>query len=201
MGSADVEAVLINTVILEIDGKRVDAYIRRGICYEKRGNLEGAEQDFQRAIDLDPDSTIAHSRLRQVMESKAQIEAIRATQRSREARARTTAPGSPPLSNLRQSSSYDDADWRAETPLHGLGYRITKRTRHQRWQVLVNRAVPQLGLPEVAYTIAQNCRVRKLQQDGEEKYAHAIEEWEYDLARLRKEFYDGSFYWPSTDID
>jgi hypothetical protein len=37
MGSADVEAILVNTVILEIDGKRVDAYIRRGICYEKRG--------------------------------------------------------------------------------------------------------------------------------------------------------------------
>jgi hypothetical protein len=200
MGSADVEAVLINTVILEIDWKRVDAYIRRGICYEKRGHLEKAEQDFRRAIDLDPDSTIAHSRLREVMESKAQIEAIRATQRSKEARART-APDPPPTSHLRQSYSYDDAGWREETPLHRLGYRITKRTRHQRWQVLVNRAVPQLGLPEVAYTIAQNCRVRKLQQDGEEKYAHAIGEWEYDLARLRKEFYDGSFFWPSTDID
>lgn len=199
-GSTDQEVIEVNTEILRIDANRDDAYTRRGSCYQKHGRLDKAVEDLRRAVDLNPNNSLAQSRLRQALESRAQIEALRETQRSQETRA-YIAPHLPVTSLLRQESYYDDSGWREETPLHKLGYRITKRTRHQRWQVLVSRAVPQLGLFEVSHTIANNCRLRRLQYDREIRYAHAIGEWEHDLARLKEVFYEGSFPWPSTEID
>jgi hypothetical protein len=73
--------------------------------------------------------------------------------------------------------------------------------RRQRWEVLTRKALPQLGLREVAETIAGHCRARKRQRGGTEKFANAITEWEYDLARLKAEFYVGQprrFVWPRT---
>jgi len=95
----------------------------------------------------------------------------------------------------------DYYDFREETPLYQTGYKITGLSRDRRWSILTDKAVPTLGLFEVAETIANNCRLRKLQYNGEVKYAHAIGEWEHDLARLRKVFHDGSFIWPSTDVE
>ena len=88
-----------------------------------------------------------------------------------------------------------------QTDLHKLGYRITGTSRAGRWRVLTEEAVPRLGLKVVARTIANHCRMRRAQSSGEERYAHAIAEWEYDLARLKREFYDArrhQFAWPST---
>jgi hypothetical protein len=45
--------------------------------------------------------------------------------------------------------------------------------------------VMQLGLKKVAYTIAQNVKLRKGQKDGEKKFSFAIAEWEYDLNKLK----------------
>jgi hypothetical protein len=91
-------------------------------------------------------------------------------------------------------------EFQSETALRRLGYQITGLSRARRWQVL-NVAVPSLGLEEVVGTIASNLRLRKAQVGGRDKYANAIGEWEFDLARLRSTYYNGSranFRWPST---
>ncbi len=86
--------------------------------------------------------------------------------------------------------------------MYRLGYRITGRSRSKRWKILKTRAVPELGLREVAETIARHCRVRKRQIGGREKYANAIAEWEHDLDRLKRELYTGQrarFVWPRSE--
>ena len=96
----------------------------------------------------------------------------------------------------------DNADYRESTPLFELGYRVSGMTRRQRWEVLTRKALPQLGLKEVAETIANHCRTRKRQKGGSERFANAIAEWEHDLARLKTEFYVGQrsrFVWPRTE--
>lgn len=95
-----------------------------------------------------------------------------------------------------------DLDLQAETRLHQLGYRITGRSRSQRWRVLITTAIPELGLETVANTIAWPCRTRKRQKGGRKKYSHAIAEWEYDLTRLRREIYRPDrhrFLWPKSE--
>ncbi|MDP9474167.1 MAG: hypothetical protein M3R38_00425 [Actinomycetota bacterium] len=75
-------------------------------------------------------------------------------------------------------------------------------SRAERWRILKDKVVPALGLEEVAGTIASHCRTRKRQRGGRERYAHAIAEWEYDLARLKRELYDSGpsrFYWPRSE--
>lgn len=96
----------------------------------------------------------------------------------------------------------NDLDYQQETRLYQLGYRITGRTRSQRWRVLITNAIPELGLRTVANTIASHCRTRKRQKDGRKTYAHAIAEWEYDLARLEREIYRDArhqFPWPKSE--
>ena len=89
-------------------------------------------------------------------------------------------------------------DLRARSKLNELGYN-TNLSRSARWHVLTDKALPELGLPKVASMIAWFCRSRKQQKGGRQKFARAISEWEYDLARLKKEHYPGhrpSFAWP-----
>ncbi|WP_409305727.1 hypothetical protein [Peribacillus sp. SCS-155] len=71
-----------------------------------------------------------------------------------------------------------------ESDLHKLGYKITGLSRYQRWDILKNKAIPQLGLDRTVLIITGLIETRKLQQDGEIKYANAINEWNYDLSRL-----------------
>lgn len=74
-------------------------------------------------------------------------------------------------------------------------------SRDERWDVLTSDALSELGLREVAEIIARLCRERKRQGDGRQRYAYAIAEWEHDLARLKREYYDHAsepFRWPST---
>ena len=99
--------------------------------------------------------------------------------------------------------------FRDETPLHRMGYRITDgrggyHSAAYRWDMLKSKAVPRLGLKEVANTIAQLCRARRSQSGGENRYKRALREWESDLARLKAEYYDGNFLnfaWPTTKSD
>ena len=86
-----------------------------------------------------------------------------------------------------------------ESELKKIGYQITGLNREKRW-TLLEKAVKQIGLKRVAYTIAQNVKLRKGQKNGEVKYKYAITEWEYDLAKLKKHFYRNDFYWPSTKV-
>jgi hypothetical protein len=95
-----------------------------------------------------------------------------------------------------------EAEFRADTRLHKQGYRITGLSRADRWEVLKTKAVPNLGLEEVATTIARHCRTRKRQVGGRQKFSHAITEWEHDLARLKTEMYLGHgprFAWPPSE--
>lgn len=79
-----------------------------------------------------------------------------------------------------------------------MGYRISGRiTRVERWKIL-EKAVPNLGLKKVAYTIAYNVKLRKGQKNGEVKFHHAITEWEHDLMKLKKIYYKKEFNWPNT---
>ena len=94
-----------------------------------------------------------------------------------------------------------ETEYQLETQLFRLGYRITGRSRAKRWEILTTMAVPELGLQEVAETIARHCRARKRQRRGSVRYAHAIAEWEHDLDRLKREFYRGQrarFAWPRS---
>ncbi len=94
-----------------------------------------------------------------------------------------------------------DAEYREQSPLFVLGYRIKGMSRDERWEVLTSDALSELGLREVAEIIARLCRERKRQGDGRQRYAYAIAEWEHDLARLKREYYDHAsepFRWPST---
>ena len=100
-----------------------------------------------------------------------------------------------------EETSGDDVgefDLRARSKLNELGYN-TNLSRSARWRVLTSRAVPELGLPKVASMIAWFCRSRKQQKGGRQKFTRAIGEWEYDLARLKRELYPGyrpGFAWP-----
>ena len=86
-----------------------------------------------------------------------------------------------------------------ESELKKIGYQITGLNREKRWSLL-EKAVKQIGLKSVVYTIAQNVKLRKGQKNGEIKYKYAITEWEYDLAKLKKHFFRNDFYWPSTKV-
>ncbi len=96
-----------------------------------------------------------------------------------------------------------EAEFQTETRLYQLGYKITGRSRPERWRILKGQAVPALGLEEVVRTIASHCRTRKRQRGGRKKYAHAISEWEHDLDRLKREFYSNHhprFVWPRSEL-
>lgn len=87
-----------------------------------------------------------------------------------------------------------------ESQLKKLGYQITGLTRNKRWQIL-EVAVKQLGLKKVAYTIAQNVKLRKGQKNGVNKFSYSIGEWEYDLNKLKQKYYKNDFTWPTTKIN
>lgn len=84
-----------------------------------------------------------------------------------------------------------------QSELNEIGYRISGSTRTERWKVL-NQAVLELGLKKVVSIISANIRIRKKQSNGEQKYLHAITEWEYDLNQLKEKYYYGEFKWPEV---
>ncbi|UQD52223.1 hypothetical protein C0971_09470 [Bacillus methanolicus] len=103
-----------------------------------------------------------------------------------------------PNTELKENQSNQETKTLKElSDLKKLGYQITGLNRQKRWDIL-KKAVPQLGLKKVAYTIAYNVKLRKGQKDGLKKYSYAISEWEHDLSRLKKEYYKKDFTWPNT---
>lgn len=95
----------------------------------------------------------------------------------------------------------DEYELRAQSRLNELGYN-TNKSPSKRWQILTNRAVPELGLYKVANMIAWYCRSRKQQGGGRQKYHRAIAEWEHDLNRLKRELYPkykADFHWPDSE--
>lgn len=103
-----------------------------------------------------------------------------------------------PIKSTTTSSlvSQIQSNFKEETTLHRLGYKITGLNRIQRWEVLISEAIPQMLLKDIVFTIARNIRLRKSQVGGKSKFAYAIAEWEHDLKRLKKEYYRSNFTWP-----
>jgi hypothetical protein len=103
-----------------------------------------------------------------------------------------------PSTDLKGGNSVDEkSSFKDESELKKLGYQITGMTREKSWKVL-ETAVKQLGLKKVAYTIAQNVKLRKGQKDGLKKFSFAIGEWENDLNKLKQTYYRNDFSWPLT---
>lgn len=104
----------------------------------------------------------------------------------------------PPLGSV--SDELEDV-LSAESPLKVLGYQITGMSRARRWEVLSERAVPELGLQRVAHMIAGFIRLRRTQKGGARKFSYAIGEWRHDLQQLKRTYYDRrrrGFAWPRT---
>lgn len=81
------------------------------------------------------------------------------------------------MRRLVRLGGWDRVDLRQDhviATLYVLGYRITDMSRDERWEVLTNDALSELGLREVAEIIARLCRERKRQGYGRERYAYAI---------------------------
>ena len=104
-----------------------------------------------------------------------------------------------PTTEVKQTSQSgnEDVQLNDKSDLRKLGYQITGVSRSKRWDIL-QKAVGQLGLRKVAYTIASNVRLRKGQKNGLNKFSFSISEWEYDLKRLKEKYYKHNFTWPST---
>lgn len=191
------EAIDVNTKILEIDPLQVGSYTRRGACFLEHGDLKAAAKDYRSALEIDPNNRIAANRLEEIVGTREEDKLLR-----RKWRSQGLSWSASPIT-VRYGF---ETGWREETPLYELGYSIVSpvsrqnRPRRERWRILTEKALPVLGLHEVAWTIADNCRVRKL--NDREKYANAIAQWEHDLARLKRVFYHekvASWSWPSTE--
>lgn len=55
--SWDLEAIELNTIILQLDPEDTAAYCRRGKCHRLRADLESAEADYQSALELSSESS------------------------------------------------------------------------------------------------------------------------------------------------
>ncbi|WP_280559806.1 hypothetical protein [Priestia megaterium] len=110
-----------------------------------------------------------------------------------------------PSIELTNSEKFEECDQtpnqlKEKSELRQLGYQITGVKRSKRWSILINEALPQLGLKKTAYTIAYLIRSRKKMKNGVIKNRYAIGEWEHDLSELKKHFYKNQFAWPRIEI-
>jgi hypothetical protein len=93
----------------------------------------------------------------------------------------------PPFLN----ASKKGARFRDETLLHQLGYQITDTNYVERWSILINTAIPPLGLARVIRTILD--RIYQTTQGGDaavERQRNALTEWRRDLDMLLDRFAD-----------
>lgn len=88
-----------------------------------------------------------------------------------------------------QSTDKLELDMPNQSELYKLGYKITGLNRSERWKILNEKVLPSMSVEKIVNTIASHVRNRKRQHNGHIKYKYAIQEWEHDLERLKKEFY------------
>lgn len=94
-----------------------------------------------------------------------------------------------------ESPVKNELNLKEKSDLRALGYQVSSLTKAERWPILQN-AVQQLGLHKVAYTIANNIRLKKSVNNGATIYAKAISEWQHDLDKLKHTYYKKNFNWP-----
>lgn len=75
-----------------------------------------------------------------------------------------------------------------ESDLKKLGYHTYKNTTERRL-ILIEKAIPQLGLQQVINKLSGFIYYRKRQKGGASKYQRAINIWESDLEYLKKMFH------------
>lgn len=75
---------------------------------------------------------------------------------------------------------YDSGNLNAESEIKKMGY-STSLTREERWNILKNKAIPRLGKYKVMGHISFLIKMNK----GREIMSNAVNEWTYDLERLR----------------
>lgn len=88
--------------------------------------------------------------------------------------------------------------------LSGYGYSIwlsdnSERTDEERYHALTNRALPELGLEEVASRLFSLIKWRE--NSPLDKYKNAVKKWTMDLNKLKRDYYDKNasaynFSWP-----
>lgn len=79
-----------------------------------------------------------------------------------------------------------------KSALMAYGYQISDRTPEQRWRAL-QKAVPELGLKKVVYTIDNHI---KLRAHNKAKFSYSLRQWSMDLEKLKKTYYRNDFIWP-----
>ncbi|KRE50666.1 hypothetical protein [Paenibacillus sp. Soil724D2] len=153
--------------------------------------LNRALEPYRCKVNLDPIDYLPKSAVTKPNAPKSKVEKLTVT-------STTNGHFAWPSTEANESDRQSDREgnFREETDLHRLGYRITGLSRMQRWDVLVRKVIPKIALKEIVYTIARNVRLRKSQVGGKTKFAYAIAEWEHDLKRLKQEYYKSSFTWP-----
>jgi len=95
---------------------------------------------------------------------------------------------------LAQGGTIKEADsktgFHEESELHRMGYQITGMERDRRWAILVDYAIPSMGIAEVVRTILNLMSIRSINEELALKNQHALMEWEYDVDRIIQEFKD-----------
>jgi len=75
----DAVAILHFDKAVELDFDNADYYVNRSWVYEKMGSLESAKIDLERAIQIDPDNTLAKYNLARIQEANASHDQLIAT--------------------------------------------------------------------------------------------------------------------------
>lgn len=77
-----------------------------------------------------------------------------------------------------------------ESQLHALGYNISDLNSEERWDILVNVAIPILGVTSVVKTIISLASLRCRKIESAKKYIYSLTEWYNDIENIFKEYKD-----------
>ncbi|MBF0620145.1 MAG: hypothetical protein HQL19_08260 [Candidatus Omnitrophica bacterium] len=86
------------------------------------------------------------------------------------------------------------ADFKKETDLFGMGYRVTNMDREGRWRVLRDIAIPKIGVAAVVHTILGNMGVRSTSENNAKRNENALFEWNKDLCWMIEKYPEEPFW-------
>lgn len=87
--------------------------------------------------------------------------------------------------NAKTNTGIYDNNLSEQSELAKLGY-STQLSRGKRWEILTNKALPGIGAKRTMEYIAWFIRLKKA--DTTRDYSRAINEWEYDLDKLKQKY-------------
>lgn len=83
--------------------------------------------------------------------------------------------------------------------LRNFGYQITNRTDDQRWAALKDYMAV-YGLQATAEELHKRIRLKLNREEDRKKYINAIRKWQSDLERLKEEYFENDFPWPTEKL-